>query len=248
MFALARQEYGNGELNKPQHLSSAPALQIKMTSLNLNRDCTLPPDAGHRQFRFRLPDGSFKKMDKRISNSEELKQQLNKYNPVDVYVGVSCWLNPELVGAKKLQKAGWKHLRLVLLRSDYFTDYDKKGYGENTELAYRNMLGVLDELKQNHSDFTFARTHNGFQMWCHDWYDSLPKKVAAVRERVEYVKQMMKRQTSALKAKGLIFDFKQSENVFQIARVWGSVHRQGTVVEYAKSPYTKRLLKPEVLV
>lgn len=266
MFALARQGQGSEELIKPQHLSSAPALQTQMTGFNLGRDCVLPPDSEHRQFRLKLADKSFVKVRQRIKSSEELKRWLNFFNPTDVYVSVSTWLNPEAVSARNITrsgrspKAGWKQADLILLGSDYFADFDAKDYVNGLQGAFRVMIATWELLKQkDFKDFMFVRTGKGFQLWTFSVYQSLPKKIPRIKDRLDYVERAKKKLTAELaaklkfqyspelKRKNFAFDLPQSRNLFQICREWGSVHNKGTVVEWAKNPFTKKLLFPRRL-
>lgn len=217
--------------------------------LNLNRNCTLPHHSGWRQYKLRFADDSFFKIPIRITTPDELKYFLNKLNPTDVYVTTSCWLNPELLGPKRIFKAGYKHLSVMLLHSDFFIDLDSKPFMGNIEETYREMLKIHDYLSATYENFTFARTGKGFHIYCHDWYEHLPKKPALPYDRIEYVKQQKKKLLYELLSKGFrIADHLPSINVFQIARVWGSVHNNGTVIECAKNPFTKALINPRRLV
>ncbi|MBI4029359.1 MAG: hypothetical protein HY376_03255 [Candidatus Blackburnbacteria bacterium] len=268
MPTFAEQGYGERTVlaDKPQHALSAPALQTQMAGFNLNRDCVLPPDSEHRQFRLKLADKSFVKVRQRINSSEDLKRWLNFFNPTDVYVSVSTWLNPEAVSARNITKtgrspkAGWKQADLVLLGSNYFADFDAKDYVNGLQGAFRVMLGMWELLKQkDFKDFVFVRTGKGFQLWTFGVYQSLPKKIPRVKDRLDYVERAKKKLTTELaaklevqyaaelKRKEFAADYPQSRNTLQIGRVWGSVHNNGTVVEWAKNPFTKKLLFPEVV-
>jgi len=268
MLTFAKQEYRRETTISPllQRDTLAPILQTQTAGLNLNRDCALPSDSEHRQFRLKLADKSFVKVKQRITSPADLKRWLNFFNPTDVYVSVSTWLNPEAVSSRNITrsgrspKAGWKQAEPVLLSSDYFADFDAKDYVNGLQGAFRVMLGMWELLKtKGFEDFTFVRTGKGFQLWTFGFYQSLPKKVQRIRDRLEYVEQARKKLTAELAAKlerhyaaelrrkDFAFDYPQSKNTFQIGRVWGSVHSNGTVIEWAKKPYTKKLLFPEVM-
>lgn len=245
-FYVLRNDYCNICVTIRKSINNPPFKKVGM-SFNLNANFTLPPNPNWRQFRLKLKDKTFIKCRKRVRTAAELSKWVRQYDPTDVYVTTSCWLNPELLGPKRSMIAGYKTASLVLLQSDFFTDYDSKDYGGSIDAAYRAMLGVWESLKQNYSNFTFVRTGKGFQMSCFDWYESLPKKIERVQDRLEYVKQQKKALVERLQKEGHRFDFKQSISPFQIGRVWGGVHNNGTVIEYSKSPFTKALLFPRRL-
>jgi DNA primase catalytic subunit len=174
-----------------------------------------------RHFRFRLCNGSFYKVKRKIRNNEDLREFLIEYTPLDVYYSTACWLNPHLI-ASKLDK---DILRNVILSCDLAFDIDVNKDVKNLEEARINALKLSDFLLSEHIDIRYIAFSGskGFHIICEDpWkqqcidVDPHKREALAVERRKEFIK--------AVKERGIFFDEKVTTDTRRIIRAPGTIN------------------------
>ena len=119
-----------------------------------------------RHFRFRLPNGYFYKVKRKIRNSLDFRETLIANEPIDVYYSTATWLNPHLI-ASKLDK---DILRNVMLACDLAFDIDVNQNIKTLEDARQNAVALSDFLDSKGIGvryFAFSGS-KGFHIVCDD--------------------------------------------------------------------------------
>lgn len=194
----------------------------------------LLPNSKWRHYRFRLADNSFKKVSKRIYKPEDLLAQIYKYKPVDVYQTVSYWLNPELLGAKRALKPGFRILQNFFLGSDYIMDFDISDYSSEQE-----MISNLEKAKSilikeyNAEHYIILKTAHGFHLIWLDFDAYVKSKINSVMpmDREYAFQKKMKQLTEELMELGVKWDYKISIDTRRLIRVPNTLHRNGSLIK-----------------
>jgi DNA primase catalytic subunit len=180
-----------------------------------------------RHFRFRLPNGYFYKVKRKIRDSSDLREALIENEPLDVYYSVATWLNPHLL-ASKLDK---DILKNVILSCDLAFDIDVNEEIESLEDARSQAVALNDFLGSKgilvrYNAFSGSK---GFHVVCDDpWREEIteedPRKreASAIERRKEIVQEA--------KERGLLFDGKVTIDTRRIIRVPGTVHSKTGVL------------------
>ncbi|MCX6655527.1 MAG: hypothetical protein NTY03_10475 [Candidatus Bathyarchaeota archaeon] len=184
-------------------------------------DLKLIPEVKFRHFRFRLLDGYFYKVKRKIRNSADLQECLAEVTPLDVYYSTACWLNPHLISSK-LDK---DILKNIYISCDLSFDIDVSNKVNNLGEAKHQAIAVNDFLagkgfKIRYSAFSGSK---GFHVVCDDpWKEENaemePKKreLKAVENRKKLVKEA--------KDNKIIFDEKVTIDTRRIIRVPGTIN------------------------
>jgi DNA primase catalytic subunit len=184
-------------------------------------DLQLIPEVKFRHFRFRLLDGYFYKVKRKIRNSADLQKCLAEVTPLDVYYSTACWLNPHLISSK-LDK---DILKNIYISCDLSFDIDVSNKVNNLGEAKHQAIAVNDFLaskgfKIRYSAFSGSK---GFHIVCDDpWKDENaemePKKreLKAVEDRKKLVKEA--------KDNKIIFDEKVTVDTRRIIRLPGTIN------------------------
>jgi DNA primase catalytic subunit len=106
-------------------------------------DTSKVPDVKFRHFRLRLLDATFHKVKQKIRSSEDLREYLTKYVPMDVYYSTATWLNPHLI-ASRLDK---DLLKNIYLSCDLSFDIDVSNKIRTLAEAQTQAATVLDFLE-----------------------------------------------------------------------------------------------------
>ena len=174
-----------------------------------------------RHFRFRLPNGSFYKIKRKITNAQDLMPYLIEYSPLDVYYSTACWLNPHMI-ASKLDK---DILRNIMLSCDLSFDIDVNKDIKNLEEARLNAVELSDFLSSRDIQprYTAFSGSKGFHIVCDDpWkgqyidMDPHKRETFAVEKRKEIVEEV--------REEGVIFDEKVTVDTRRIIRVPSTIH------------------------
>ena len=174
-----------------------------------------------RHFRFRLPDGYFYKVKRKIRCSLDLREALIENEPLDVYYSVATWLNPHLL-ASKLDK---DILRNVILSCDLAFDVDVNEEIETLEEARTQAVALNDFLcsKGIEVRYNAFSGSKGFHVVCDDpWRgeaaeeDPRRREAFAVERRKEIVEEAGER--------GILFDGKVTVDTRRIIRLPGTIH------------------------
>jgi len=180
--------------------------------------CEIPGRPQFRQFKFRTGKNYWVRSKRKIRNQAQLRQKLLKELPQDAYVSVSEWLSPERLEGYAPKGAGYKHLSKTLISSDFFVEFDET----NPEVAHQQFLAAYDVLRRKYDVFKFLRSHRGDHIWVLDWYGkACKKKIAGVRDRIDYVKQKKIKTAQELLDAGIKFDTPQSLSVFSNSKTVG---------------------------
>lgn len=184
-------------------------------------DLKLIQEVKFRHFRFRLLDGYFYKVKRKIRDSSDLQKCLAEVTPLDVYYSTACWLNPHLI-ASRLDK---DILKNIYISCDLSFDIDVSNKVNNLVEAKHQAIAVNDFLaekgfKIRYSAFSGSK---GFHIVCDDpWKDENaemePKKreIKAIDERKKLVKEARNNK--------IIFDEKVTVDTRRIIRLPGTIN------------------------
>ncbi len=198
-----------------------PQDQIKSYYKSNLIDLNLVPQVKFRHFRFRLLNGYFYKVKRKIRNSSDLQEFLVEATPLDVYYSTACWLNPHII-ASRLEK---DILKNIYISCDLSFDIDVSNKVNNLEEAKRQAIAIIDFLtgkgfKIRYSAFSGSK---GFHIVCDDpWKDEStemdPKKreMRAIEDRKKLVKEA--------KDNLIIFDEKVTVDTRRIIRLPGTIN------------------------
>ena len=185
-------------------------------------DLTAVPAVNFRHFRFRLADGSFYKVNRKIRDLSGLREQLVKKAPLDVYYSTACWLNPHLLGSRVEKDV----LKNVMISCDLAFDID---YGEakikTLEDAKQQtiLLNEFLESKRISVRYSAFSGSKGFHIVCDDpWNDEITEENPVNREMKAIEKR--KRIVEEAKQKGFIFDEKVTVDTRRIIRLPGTIN------------------------
>jgi len=184
-------------------------------------DLTVIPAVNFRHFRFRLLDGSFYKVRRKIHNSEALLEHLVRKAPVDVYYSVACWLNPHLLTSRVEKDV----LKNVIISCDLAFDID---YGEKMrtlEDARQQTITLNEFLESKGIEvryFAFSGS-KGFHIVCNDpWKDEIAE-VNPIKREIKAIEKRKKIVNEA-KTEGIIFDEKVTVDPRRIIRLPGTIN------------------------
>jgi DNA primase catalytic subunit len=184
-------------------------------------DLKLIQEVKFRHFRFRLLDGYFYKVKRKIRDSSDLQKCLAEVTPLDVYYSTACWLNPHII-ASRLDK---DILKNIYISCDLSFDIDVSNKVNNLVEAKHQAIAVNDFLaekgfKIRYSAFSGSK---GFHIVCDDpWKDENtemePKKreIKAIDERKKLVKEARDNK--------IIFDEKVTVDTRRIIRLPGTIN------------------------
>jgi DNA primase catalytic subunit len=184
-------------------------------------DLSVVPDVNFRHFRFRLADGSFYKVKRKIRGYADLRPYLLRMEPVDIYYSTACWLNPHLLGSRIDKDV----LKNVMISCDLAFDIDSGEEIRTLEEARRQAVALNRFLENKgigvrYSAFSGSR---GFHVVCNDpWRGSineerpLKREMEAIERRKEIVDEV--------KGQGIHFDEKVTVDTRRIIRLPGTVN------------------------
>ena len=105
-------------------------------------DLSVVPRVNFRHFRFRLADGMFFKVTRRIRNWEDLRERLVNTVPFDVFYSTACWLNPHQLGSK----VGKDISKNIMISCDLVFDIDVDAEVKSLEDAKKQAVMLLGRL------------------------------------------------------------------------------------------------------
>jgi DNA primase catalytic subunit len=184
-------------------------------------DLTSIPGLNFRHFRFRLPNGSFYKVKRKIRNSSDFRETLIENEPLDVYYSTASWLNPHLI-ATKLDK---DILKNVILSCDLAFDIDVNEDIKTLEDARLQAVAINDFLdsKGIKVRYTAFSGSKGFHVVCDDpWREEIAEEDPHIREM--YAIEKRKEIIQEARERGNIFDEKVTIDTRRIIRVPGTIH------------------------
>jgi len=195
--------------------------QIKSYYKSNPTDLAMVPAVNFRHFRFRLADGSFYKVKRKIHNPKDLREHLVRKAPLDVYYSTACWLNPHLLGSRVEKDV----LKNVMISCDLAFDIDFGGEIKTLEDARLQVIalnGFLESrgINVRYSAFSGSK---GFHVVCDDpWNDEIAEENPVKRE-VEAIERR-KRIVEEAKAEGIVFDEKVTVDTRRIIRLPGTIN------------------------
>jgi DNA primase catalytic subunit len=184
-------------------------------------DLSVVPRVNFRHFRFRLADGMFFKVKRRIRNLEDLREQLVNTVPFDVFYSTACWLNPHQLGSK----VGKEILKNIMISCDLVFDIDVDAEVESLEDARKQAVMLYGYLRSRKIDVRYLAFSGskGFHVVCNDpWGSVINEENPAKREMkaIEKRKEMVKE----VKSKGILFDGKVTVDTRRIIRLPGTIN------------------------
>jgi DNA primase catalytic subunit len=175
-----------------------------------------------RHFRFRLEDGSFYKVKRKIRDSESLQRYLARKAPIDVYYSTACWLNPHLLGSR-IQKDVLKN---IMISCDLVFDIDQGAAKiRNLEDARRQAIALNEFLESKGIKVRYSAFsgNKGFHVICDDpWkneileQDSKKREAEAIEKRKKIIEETHKA--------GITFDEKVTRDPRRIIRLPGTIN------------------------
>lgn len=179
------------------------------------------PDLKFRHFRFRLFDGSFYKIKRKIRDPSDLKECLVDMAPMDVYYSTACWLNPHLI-ASRIDK---DILRNVIISCDLSFDIDVGKRISNLDEARHQAIAMNDFLaskgfKVRYSAFSGSK---GFHIVCDDPWKSDSSELAPLKREMKAIDER-KRIVQEAREGGITFDEKVTVDTRRIIRLPGTIN------------------------
>ena len=178
-------------------------------------------DVKFRHFRFRMPDGAFQKVKRKIHNEGELQEELAEAGPLDVYYSTSCWLNPHLLAARSEKDV----LKNILISSDLSFDIDVNEEVKDLDDARRQALALTSFLNEKKIPIRYSAFSGskGFHVVCSDpWKKEVSH--ANPREREKKALEKRKELVEEARERGIKFDEKVTVDTRRIIRVPGTVN------------------------
>ena len=116
--------------------------QIKAYYERSTIDLSVVPRVNFRHFRFRLADGMFFKVRRRIREWRDLREQLVNVVPFDVFYSTACWLNPHQLGSR-IEK---DILKNIMISCDLAFDVDVDAETKSLENARKQVIMLQEFL------------------------------------------------------------------------------------------------------
>lgn len=185
-------------------------------------DLSVVSKINFRHFRFRLADGLFYKVPRKIRVWSDLKKQFLKKLPFDVYYSVACWLNPHKLGSRTQGKI----LENIFISSDLVFDIDVNGEEiQNLEQARKQAIGLKNLLISKDFDVRYLAFSGskGFHVVSNNPWDNekgFEDPTKREKDAIEKRKQIVKE----ARAEGLFFDEKVTIDTRRIIRLPGTIH------------------------
>jgi len=202
-------------------LSPSLRSQIKSYYNSCPIDLAVVPQVNFRHFRFRLADGSFYKVDRKIRDLGDLREHLTRKVPTDVYYSTACWLNPNLLGSRTDKDI----LKNVMISCDLAFDIDVSGEIKTLEDARQQSIALIDflELRGISVRYSAFSGSKGFHVVCDDpWKDEITEENPMKRE-LEAIERR-KRVVKEAKGENLLFDEKVTVDTRRIIRLPGTIN------------------------
>jgi len=201
--------------------------QIKSYYKSCPIDLAMVPKVNFRHFRFRLADGSFYKVDRKIRDLSGLREHLVRKVPIDVYYSTACWLNPHLLGSRVEKDV----LKNVMISCDLAFDIDVSGEIKTLEDARRQTIALIDFLESRGISLRYSAFSGskGFHVVCDDpWNDEITQENPMKRE-LEAVERR-ERVVKEAKGENLQFDEKVTVDTRRIIRLPGTINSKTGLV------------------
>ena len=201
----------------------------------------LPLKPSFRHFRFKLSDGSWRKVKRKIRDVYDFKEALRKLGGVDLYYSTSSWLNPHKISAKS-KSGSYRVADNLLLGADLVFDVDAETpiTLESLDLARKSASNLYEGMKAFSDRFDFVDVQwtggKGFRLFYEDrcFGDSIPSdphkriehwtknRKIFIDELLSYIKN--KEFKSKFYKIRTFFDEEVSKNIMGVVRINGSVH------------------------
>jgi hypothetical protein len=189
-----------------------------------NAEISFPYDLAHRHIRLDKSNKQVWIKLFRVQDLRELRKYLIRFAPDTVYISVSCYLEPELVGLKwKSKNAGYRYLPNILISSDFVLDFDDGVKSLAHLLKAHKYLKTL-----GFGQFKAIQTKRGFHLWVLDWYAQECKDVVRNERHKPFAREMFlieKKMELCMKLEriGIEFDKPISMDTRRIVKLWGSL-------------------------
>jgi hypothetical protein len=184
------------------------------------KDCKLwlPENPQWRIFRFRLQDYSFKTTF--IRSEEQLRKELLRWEPLDVYYSAAQWLNPKRLKPKCHGAPGFVYADRLLLTLDPVLDFDNKDITKAFDDAMIAIRYVKHNLGYN-IKYLLYTGGRGFQVCFEDPFKS---NAPAINREQYYEEQLDKFYSLLPDLESLDRKVKDPTRVFRLPM---TVHRCG---------------------
>jgi DNA primase catalytic subunit len=202
-------------------LSSSVISQIKSYYKFCPIDLTVVPQVNFRHFRFRLVDGSFYKVDRKIRDLKDLREHLVMEAPTDVYYSTACWLNPHLLGSRTEKDI----LKNVMISCDLAFDIDVSREIRTLDDARLQALALFDFLESKGINIRYSAFSGskGFHVVCDDPWNAEITEENPMKRELEAVERR-KKVVKEAKEENLLFDEKVTVDTRRIIRLPGTIN------------------------
>lgn len=191
----------------------------------------MPDMSNFRHFRFKLPNGTWRKVPEKIKTKEELLKWIIKFGGCDVYYSVAQWLNPHVISAKGNSGSYYIADNLVLNHDlvfdiDAFEPITIKKLNDAKKLASK-----IYKYMKNHERFEFDyfsfTGYKGFRLVYKDKQLKLPQSPRSRFDFIENERNIFIQQ--ALKdikedKENTMLDVAISTNLMCVIRVNGTIN------------------------
>jgi len=215
-------------MKRPMDAVFSPSLRHRIKSYYKSNpiDLTVISAVNFRHFRFRLMDGSFYKVKRKIHSSRDLQEYLIREAPLDVFYSTACWLNPHLLGSRVEKDI----LKNVMISCDLAFDIDLGGEIK-LEDARKQTIALNEFLESkgiNTRYFAFSGS-KGFHVVCDDpWNDEISEGNPVKREMQAIEKR--KKIVEEAKSRDIVFDEKVTVDTRRIIRLPGTINSKTGLV------------------
>jgi DNA primase catalytic subunit len=195
--------------------------RIKSYYKSNQTDLAVVSAVNFRHFRFRLADGTFYKVRRKVRDSRDLREHLVRKAPLDVYYSTACWLNPHLLGSRVEKDI----LRNIMISCDLAFDIDFGEKVKTLEDARLQVIALTEFLESKGINVRYSAFsgNKGFHVVCDDpWNDEIAEENPIKRELEAIGKR--KKIIEEAKREGLIFDEKVTADTRRIIRLPGTIN------------------------
>lgn len=213
--------------------------EIKKAYASEDLDLKFPEKIGFRHFRFKLEDKTWRKVPHKITNQEDFMRWVVALKGVDLYYGITSWLNPHKVSSK-MNTTGYACANNVIIDNDLIFDIDAPEPITETVLdrarqSAWNLYYAMKDEKEYEFQYCAFTGYKGFRLVYKDKGLQLPEDY---RLRIEFIENRRKLFIEALlkKVSGqqkkdnqyyklkTFFDKKITVNPMAVIRLIGSYH------------------------
>ena len=184
-------------------------------------------DLKFRHFRFRLLDGTFHKVKKKIRSPQALQKCIEDYTPLDIYYSTATWLNPHII-AGRLDK---DILKNIYISCDLSFDIDVSNQIKTLTAAKTQTIALSDFLKTKGIRIRYYAFSGskGFHIVCDDPWASEENEPEPLKRELKAIERRKKLVQEASDS-GLLFDQKVTVDTRRIIRLPGTINSKTGLV------------------